>query len=79
MNAEMPEGYLDAWTQPLNKSKAELVEMLLNKSNPNSQPSAPIASNSITELNGVYALFELLPDAYAFYNSNDCYVYINKV
>ena len=48
MNAEMPEGYLDAWTQPLSKSKAELVEMLLNNSNPNSQPSAPIASNSIT-------------------------------
>ena len=74
----MPEGYLDAWTQPLNKSKAELVDMLLNKSNPNSQPSAPIASNSITELNGVYALFKLLPDAYVFYNSNDCCVYINK-
>ena len=74
----MPEGYLGAWTQPLNKSKAELVDMLLNKSNPNSQPSAPIASNSITKLNGVYALFKLLPDACAFYNSNDCYVYINK-
>ena len=74
MSAEMHEGYLYAWTQLLNKSKVKLVEILLNNLNPNSQPSTTIASNSITELNGVYALFKLLPDAHAFYNSNDCYV-----
>ena len=72
MSAEMHEGYLDAWTQLLNKSKVKLVEILLNNLNPNSQPSASIASNSITELNGVYALFELLPDVHELYNFNDC-------
>ena len=78
MSAKMPEGYLDAQTQLLNKSKAELVEILFDNLNPNSQPLVTIASNSTTQLNGVYALFELLPDVHELYNSNDCQVNYNK-
>ena len=74
----MSEDYLDARVHLLNKSKDELVDMLLNKPDPYSEPLSSTLPNSTTELKGVYALLELLPDAYAFFDSNDCYLYCNK-